>query len=120
MGAMAMNANTRDSAFTRAGMAEEAKVGAAGIQGAGMVKEAGILADAQAGLANAQGNAAMMGALGDIGGSLLGGIKPPSAGGGSSTPIWSNTDSFNAYNGNMNVGGQPIGGFISPDFNFKV
>ena len=61
------------------------KTAAKGISSAGEVEAAGILGDAQAALAQAQGNAAIMEGIGQIGSSLIGGI-PTGGGGGYVTP----------------------------------
>lgn len=79
MGKISMNHDTRGTEFTMASNEMQSEIGAAGIGAAAEVESAGIMADAQAGLANAQGNAAMMSSLGDMAGSALGAFKPPAA-----------------------------------------
>lgn len=74
---------------------------AAGIDAAGMVEEAGILADAQAGLAQAQGNASAMGAIGGIAESAIGAFGGSGGGGSSYTPSggWGNFGSGLSWGG---------------------
>ena len=55
-----------------AGTKLQGQTQAKGISAAGAVEAAKINAQGQQALANAQGNAAMMGAIGDIGGSIVG------------------------------------------------
>ena len=54
------------------GIGLQGQTQAKGIAAAGAVEAAKINAQGQQALANAQGNAAMMGAIGDIGGSIVG------------------------------------------------
>ena len=79
-GQMSINKDTRDSKYVAASNEAEAYVGATGIKTAGEVEAAGIIGDAQAGLAQAQGQAAMMKGIGSIASSALGAFG--SAGGG--------------------------------------
>lgn len=53
------------------------KTAATGIQAAGAVEAAGIVGGAQAGLANAQGQAAIMSGIGQIAGSAIGAFGTP-------------------------------------------
>ena len=81
------------------------KTAATGIQAAGAVEAAGIVGSAQAGLANAQGQAAIMSGIGQIAGSAIGAI--PTGGGGYSGQAWnpSGVDAKNAYTNGMDYGG---------------
>ena len=80
-GAIAQAGAMTRSAVDQAGTQLEGDVGAAGLTAAGEVEAAGIIGAAQAGLAQAQGNAAVMSTIGDIagagisefGGNLFGG-----------------------------------------------
>ena len=60
------------------------KTAATGIKAAGDVQASKITGEANAALANAQGQAAMMKGIGEIGSSLIGGIGSFSGGGGTS------------------------------------
>ena len=72
MGGVAMNQDTRNSQFTQASNEAQAYVGATGVKTAGEVEAAGIIADAQAGVAQAQGQASIMEGIGGIASSALG------------------------------------------------
>ena len=82
-GAMAINNDTRNTEFFNASNDAQAHVGATGIGEAGKVEASGVIADAQAGLAQAQGNASMMKGLGDIATGALGAFGGSGGGGGS-------------------------------------
>ena len=101
MGGLVQASDTRQSKMINAQNEAEAYVGATGIKTEGAVEAAGILADAEAGLAQAQGNAAMMDTIGGIASSAIGAFGSGGGGGGSagfsmsngSTGDWSNLDS---------------------------
>lgn len=80
-GQMGINQDNRETEFVNKSNEAQAYVGSKGITTAGEVEAAGILADAEVAMANAQSNAAMMETLGGIGSSFLGGIKPGGGGG---------------------------------------
>jgi len=82
-GQMAINNDNRQTEFVNKSNEAEAYVGATGIKTAGDVEAAGIIADAKAGVAQAQGNAAMMEGIGGIASSALGAFG--GGGGGSSS-----------------------------------
>ena len=98
-GEMAINNDTRNTEFFNASNDAQAHVGATGIGEAGKVEAAGIIADAEAGLAQAQGNAAMMKGLGDIATGALGAIPTGGGGGSFSAPsvATSNIDYSSAF-----------------------
>ena len=77
-GQMAINNDNRETEFVNKSNEAEAYVGATGIKTAGDVEAAGIIADAKAGVAQAQGNAAMMKGIGSIASSALGAFGSPS------------------------------------------
>ena len=83
-GQMGINNDKRNTDFFNASNDAQARVGATGIGEAGKVEAAGIIADAQAGLAQAQGNAAMMQGLGDIATGAIGAFGGSAMGTGSS------------------------------------
>ena len=118
MGGLASAGDTRQTQEINAQNEAEAYVGSTGIKTQGAVEAAGIIADAKAGLAQAQGNAAMMEGIGGIASSALGAFKPSvgSSGGGSSIGMaWdsSGVDTTSAYSGDFKVGGQDFGSFLS-------
>ena len=84
-GGMAINNDTRNTEFFNASNDAQAHVGATGIGEAGKVEAAGIIADAKAGLAQAQGNAAGMKALGNIATGAIGAFGSGGGGGGGSS-----------------------------------
>ena len=71
-GAVAQEAAKTRSAVNQAGIDLQGQTAASGISAAGKVESAGIIGDAQAGLAQAQGNAAIMEGIGQIGGAAVG------------------------------------------------
>ena len=95
MGGVAMNQDTRNSQFTQASNEAQAYVGATGVKTAGEVEAAGIIADAQAGVAQAQGQASIMEGIGGIASSALGafGGGGGSAIGGGVGQNWGSLDS---------------------------
>ncbi len=89
MGGVAMNQDTRNSQFTQASNEAQAYVGATGVKTAGEVEAAGIIADAQAGVAQAQGQASIMEGIGGIASSALGAFGGGGGGGVNfSSPTW--------------------------------
>ena len=95
------------------------KTASVGIKAAGDVEAAGIVGQAQAGVAQAQGQAAIMEGIGGIASSALGAI-PTGGGGGAGTSMkWnpSGVDTTSAYSSGLNIGGQDYSSFISnPSF----
>ena len=81
-GAVAQKAAETRSAVNQAGIDLQGQTAASGISAAGEVESAGIMADAQAGLAQAQGNAAMFKTIGQIGGAAVGAFGGAGGGGG--------------------------------------
>ena len=90
MDGLVMAGDTRQTNLVNKQNEAEAFVGATGVKTQGDVEAAGIIADAKAGLAQAQGNAAMMEGIGSIASSALGAYG---SGGGVGSSLGS---SFNA------------------------
>ena len=115
-GQMAINNDNRETEFVNKSNEAEAYVGATGIKTAGDVEAAGIIADAKAGVAQAQGNAAMMKGIGSIASSALGAFGSPSGGGGggSAGMAWNPAGvDTSAYSDNLSVAGQDYSSFLS-------
>jgi hypothetical protein len=95
MGGMAMNQDKRHSQHAIASNEAQSYVGATGVKTAGEVEAAGIIADAQAGVAQAQGQASMMEGIGGIASSALGAFGGGGGlgGGGGSAINYSGLDS---------------------------
>ena len=88
MDGIAMNHDSRQSDFVAASNEAQAYVGGTGIKTAGEVEAAGIIADAQAGVAQAQGQASIMEGIGGIASSALGAFGGGGvSGGGGGSPI---------------------------------
>ena len=85
-GAMSSAGDTMRSKTQQASTGLQGEVGAQGISAAGEVEAAGIIADAQAGLAQAQGQASMMEGIGGIASSAIGAF----GGGGGGSTSWGN------------------------------
>ena len=85
MDGIVMAGDTRQSNLINKQNEAEAYVGATGIKTQGDVEAAGIIADAKAGLAQAQGQADMMSSLGGIASSALGAFGSIGGGGGGTT-----------------------------------
>ena len=81
-GSFSSSMDNMRSGMDQAGIGLAGKTAATGISAAGEVEAAGIMADAQAGVAEAQGNAAMMEGIGGIASSAIGAFG---GGGGSSS-----------------------------------
>ena len=77
------------------------RTAAKGITAAGEVEAAGILSEAQAAVANAQGNAAIMEGLGGIGSSLIGAIPTGGGGGGGAFNIGKTAGNFSTPSSNV-------------------
>ena len=119
MDGIVMAGDTRQSNLINKQNEAEAYVGATGIKTQGDVEAAGIIADAKAGLAQAQGQAAMMEGIGGIASSALGAIPVGGGGGGGTGLAWnpSGVDTTSAYSGGLSVAGQDYGSFLSnPSF----
>ena len=91
-GAVAQKAAETRSAVNQAGIDLQGQTAASGISAAGEVESAGIMADAQAGLAQAQGNAAMFKTIGQIGGAAVGAFGSAGGGGAAAAPMSSGLD----------------------------
>ena len=86
-GAVAQEAAKTRSAVNQSGIDLQGQTAATGISAAGKVESAGIMADAQAGLAQAQGNAAMFKTIGQIGGAAVGAFGGAGSGGAAAAPM---------------------------------
>ena len=91
------------SAIKNAATQLEGEVGASGITAAGQVEAAGILADAQASVANAQGQASIMSGIGGIASSAIGAFGGGGGGTSFSSPTWktAQTEANNFFRGAM-------------------
>ena len=102
MGAAAQAGAKNRSAIKNAATQLEGQVGASGITAAGQVESAGIMAEAEAGLAQAEGNAAMMSTIGGLANDAIGAFG---GGGGTSfsSPTWqtAQTEATNFFKGAM-------------------
>ena len=106
-GATAQAAAKTRSAVNQAGVQTEGQTTAAGIQGAGQVEAASIVGAAESSLANAQGQAAIMNGIGQIGGSIVGAF------GGKKVFEYGKTK--------MGAGGGEVGGYgtLGPNYGIK-
>ena len=117
MDGLVMAGDTRQTNFNNKQNEAEAYVGATGIKTAGDVEAAGIIADAKAGLAQAQGNAAMMEGIGSIASSALGAFGGGGGVGQSAGLAGSAGDAASAYSGGLSIAGQDYSSFLSnPSF----
>ena len=121
MDGIVMAGDTRQSNLINKQNEAEAYVGATGIKTQGDVEAAGIIADAKAGLAQAQGQASILEGIGGIASSALGAFGGGGGGGvgGSVGMAWnpSGVDTTSAYSGGLSVAGQDYGSFLSnPSF----
>ena len=99
-GAMSQSMDNFRNQSRQASIGLQGQVGAQGISAAGEVEAAGILADAQAGVAQAQGNAAFKEVLGGIASSAIGAFDSGGMGGGMSyTPSggWGNFGNWGSF-----------------------
>lgn len=109
-GQMSQNSHTRDSVQRQASLMAETDTASKGIMAAGEVEAAGIMAEAKAGLANAQGNAAMMDSIGGIVSNGLGAIKKP---GGSGIGSSIGTEASGAYSSGLSIAGNSPSGILN-------
>ena len=112
MGGVAQAGAKHRSAIRNAATALEGQVGAAGVNAAGQVEAASIIADAGVAQAQAQGNAAMMQGIGGIASSAIGAFGGGGGGGfsgasmkSSITPSASSWNSMSNFVGNFNPAG---------------
>ena len=118
MDGMVMAGDTRQTNLVNKQNEAEAYVGATGVKTQGDVEAAGIIADAKAGLAQAQGQASIMEGIGSIASSALGAFGGGGAGS-SAGQAWNpaGVDVTSAYNGDFKAFGQDYSGFLSnPSF----
>ena len=106
-GAMSQSMDDFRSQSEQASIGLQGQVGAQGISAAGEVEAAGIMADAQAGVAQAQGNAAMMEGIGGIASSAIGAFGGGGGMGGSSMGSFG-AKSYPSY---VNFNAPAVGGF---------
>lgn len=109
--AMVMNSGERTSKQNQASLMAESDVASKGIMAQGEVEAAGIIADAKAGLANAQGNAAIMDGIGGI---ISSGIGAIGKGGSSGSSVGSSVGSglSGAYTSGLNIAGHSPSGLL--------
>lgn len=119
MDGLVMAGDTRQSNLVNKQNEAEAFVGATGIKTQGDVEAAGIIADAKAGVAQAQGQAAIMEGIGGIASSALGAFGGGGGGGSSVGQSWNpaGIDTTSAYSGGLSIAGQDYDSFLSnPSF----
>ena len=123
-GALASGADSLESKESQAATGLMGKTAAAGISAAGQVKGAEITGAAQQAMASAQSQAATMGMIGQIGGAAIGAAGDAGlfSSGGTPELKWnpSGVDTTSAYSGDLKIGGQDYGSFLSgPTFNWR-
>lgn len=116
MDGIAMNHDSRQSDFVAASNEAQAMVGSTGITTAGEVEAAGIIADAQAGVAQAQGQASIMEGIGGIASSALGAFG--GGGGGAAAATGAGSVSPSAYGGMSIAGRSPAQLLTMPTINW--
>lgn len=122
-GALASGADSLRSKENQAATDLMGKTAAAGISAAGQVKGAEITGAAQQAMASAQGQAATMGMIGQIGGAAIGAAdKAGLFGGGSATPTNMDFNKYkDAFNNNTDIfNGMSPGEFYTQDFSWNI